>query len=101
MSISKIFTISLLCTFIPIMAAQAQQSCGQAIGMDMIGDAEKYCSVYDRQLAYREERIKFRQMIEDRREEFIAPQIQAQRQYKKDLEALNAKRNASNNITSK
>lgn len=60
-----------------------------------------HCTVYDRQLAYREERLKFRALIEERREAYIAPQIAAEKNYKAKLEALNASRSAENDITSK
>ena len=101
MSASKILLIASAIAIAPFMTAQAQESCGQPIQMDEIGEAEKYCSVYDRQLAYREERIKFRKQLEERRADFIAPSHNAKEQYKKDLEALNNERTHENDITGK
>ncbi len=98
MSFLRLLTLSI--AFISISSAvQAQGYCsGETISMREIGEADSHCSVYDRQLAYREERLKFRKMIEERREDYIEPQLVAQKKYKKDLEALNNERSHDNDI---
>jgi len=91
----KFFVIPFLMMFLflPIGHAQAQDFCaGEVSGIRDIGEAASYCSVYDRQLAYREERMEFREMLEERREDFIAPQLAAEKKYQKDLEALHNRR---------
>lgn len=94
----RFFTLTIAFIIIPL-AVQAQGYCAQEpINMREIGEADRYCSVYDRQLAYREERIKFRKMIEERREDFIAPQLEAEKKYEKDLEALHERRNHDDDI---
>ena len=66
--------------------------------MREIGEADSYCSVYDRQLAYQEERLKFRKALDERREDFIKPQLDAQKKYKKDLEALHERRSHDDDV---
>ena len=92
--------LTLAIAFITISSsAQAKDFCtGEPISMREIGEADGHCSVYDRQLAYREERLKFRKMLEERREDFIAPQLEAQKKYQKDLETLNEERNHDDDI---
>lgn len=80
-------------------SAHAQRVCSQeTINLREMGPADSHCNPYNRQLAYREERLKFRKMIEDRREEYYAPQREAQKQYQEDLEALNEERNHDDDI---
>ena len=98
MPLLKLIAFSILLAALPF-SAQAQEVCGEPISLRQINPkAEKYCSVYERQLAYREERMKFRKMIEERREDFIAPQIAAQKKYKKDLEALHKNRSSDDDF---
>ena len=88
MRFSKLIIMSASMLIIP-MTANAQMSCSKPIGQDkMDKPVPGYCNVYDRQLAYREERLKFRQKIEDRRAEFIKPQLEAEADYAKKLQAL-------------
>jgi len=88
----RLITLAIAFISIPLTAG-AQGFCAQeTISMRDVGEAESHCSMYDRQLAYREERVKFRKMIEERREDYIAPQLEAQKKYAKDLEALHNRR---------
>ncbi len=100
---SILFTLTLL--ILPL-SAQAQQ-CGAvpvAENRD-IGEAEGFCaeSIYQRQFEYRNSRIELRKMIEQRREDFIAPALAGYDQYAKDMGALNNQRRlfAEDDITSK
>ncbi len=62
------------------------QMCGTAINNKRnIGSADKTCDVYSRQFDYREKRIEFRDMIENRRAEYIAPSLEIQKKYQADI----------------
>ncbi len=88
----------LLVSIIPLSQATAQEICGQVLQMRRLGDAERFCNSYDRQLAYREERIKFREAIDQRREDFYTPYHDALKQYEEDMKALNEERNHQDDI---
>lgn len=45
------------------------------------------CDIYSRQFAYIESRNEFREMIEERRKNYIKPQLDLQEIYKRDLDA--------------
>lgn len=101
MSPIRIFTITLCFLSMPLVA-NAAQSCTQPIEMySFKKPVPGYCNVYDRQLAYREERLKFRKILEERRVEFIQPQLDAQKAYQKKLEALHESRTHDNDVTGK
>jgi len=103
MQTSKLAFIALaviLTTTLPTHA-HAQESCGQPSDVRSIGEAEGFCSVYDRQFAYRENRNEFRKMLNERREDYIAPYLSAKEKYAKDMEALNNERNHDNDVTSR
>lgn len=85
----------------PLTTVNAQEVCGEPIKLRQMGDAEKFCSVYERQLAYREERLKFRQQIEERREDYIAPYHEALKKYEEDIKALNEERSHDNDVVGK
>ncbi|NCT40193.1 MAG: hypothetical protein GW778_00825 [Alphaproteobacteria bacterium] len=88
----------------PIASTQAyaQNACGQVIDMDRMGAPVKYCNnMYDRQFEYRKQRIEFRQKIDDRREEYAAPAIEAYNKYKKDLADLNNERTHENDVVAR
>ena len=102
MKISKLLVIALSMTLLPIAANAQIYGCSKPIQpYNTKQPVPGYCNVYDRQLAYREERLKFREKIEARRAEFIKPQIEAEADYAKKLEALNASRSHENDITGK
>ena len=48
---------------------------------------KSYCNIYDRQFAYRDENVKFRSDIEERRENFGAPQQKVVHEYQDTLKA--------------
>lgn len=89
-------------TMVKIKGAEAAdlQSCGEATTYDL--DTETpydFCNIQARQLAYRDEAIKFRKQIAERGENFAAPSREANKAYKEQLESLHDSINESN-ITS-
>lgn len=100
MSASKILIITAAIAIAPFTTASAQDSCGQATQAPEIGDSEKFCNIYDRNMAYREERNKFRKSLNERREDYVEPHLNAQEKYKKDIEALNKDRTIENDTSS-
>ena len=48
----------------------------------------KFCNIYDRQLAYKENRDDFYKQLKDRQKNFAAPGLEAQNQYRKDVETM-------------
>lgn len=102
MHVSKFLTIALVAILFPIAAQAEMSSCSKPIeAYDTKQPVPGYCNVYDRQLAYREERLKFREMIEARRAEFIKPQLEAEADYAQKLQALHARRSHENDVTAK
>jgi len=101
MSNSSILIIALALIITTMIPVHAQNSCGAPADNSGIGEALETCNIYKRQFAYREKRIELRQAINDRREDFIAPSIEIYKQHKADMAALNAKRNAENDVTSR
>ena len=100
MTLSRLILFTALIMLTPL-TAKAEQSCEKPIEQDdLYIPVPGYCNVYDRQLAYREERIEFRKKIEERRKEFIKPQVEAEADYARKWEALNARRNHDDDITS-
>jgi hypothetical protein len=84
--------------FTPAFAAEGKiVQCGEPLKGEGIGTVatdpgQDYCNIYDRQLAYREERLKYKADLEERRENYHAPRREAYENYKADLEALNETR---------
>lgn len=63
--------------------------CGVPDGFDVTTNPGfEFCDIYSRQLAYREERLKLRKQLEQRQTNFVDPQLEAYKNYKKELEAL-------------
>lgn len=48
----------------------------------------KFCNIYDRQLAYKENRSDFYKQLKERQKNFAAPGLEAQNQYLKDVETM-------------
>ena len=102
MSFIKLIAIIIATTFIAIPTAQAQEACGQVIDMNEIGEPEAYCSnIHQRLLKYREERIEYRKKMDNRREEFFKPQLEAREEYEKALADLNKERTHENDVVAK
>lgn len=100
MTFSRITTYALGLLILAATPVQAKEYCDKPIDLrEFKIPVPEHCNVYDRQLAYREERLKFREMIEQRRKDFVAPQIEAERDYDKKLKALNASRSSENDVT--
>ena len=55
------------------------------------------CDIYTRQLAYRLERLKLRDQLNERQKNFAAPSIEAYNRYVENLEALNEERSEKEN----
>lgn len=51
------------------------------------GERANFCDIYSRQLAYGEEKKKFREMLIERQEKFVVPRKQAYANYEKNLDA--------------
>lgn len=65
---------------------------GEGIGTVATDPGQDYCDIYTRQLAYREERLKYKADLEERRENYHAPRKEAYENHKANLEALNETR---------
>ncbi len=100
------FTLLALILIILPLSAQAQQCGNQPVAPNRdIGQAEGFCgdSIYMRQFEYRENRINFRKMLEQRRSEYIEPALAGYSAYEAELGALNNQRRLfkEDDITSK
>lgn len=100
------FILFALALVILPLSANAQQCGSQPVAPNRdIGQAEGFCgdSIYARQFEYRENRIDFRQMLEQRRQEYIEPSLQAYQSHEAELGALNNQRQLfkEDDITSK
>lgn len=102
---TRILCLALILTITPFTTANAQQCGNQAVEdvRSFKSDATGFCddSIYARQFEYREKRIELREMIEARREDYIAPALNAYDRHERQLNALNARRSHANDITSK
>ncbi|MCB1563941.1 MAG: hypothetical protein KDJ75_10235 [Alphaproteobacteria bacterium] len=98
--ISALFIAAALLSGLPAPSHAAEGKivqCGEPLKGEGIGTVETdpgqdYCNIYERQLAYREERLKYKADLEERRENYHAPRREAYKNYKADLEALNETR---------
>lgn len=64
-------------------------ACGVPESVGVATEAQDYCNLHQRRFAYREEREKLRQQIDERRENYYAPQNSALKAYDAELETLN------------
>jgi hypothetical protein len=63
--------------------------CGAPVPAELETDVNRdYCDIYARQLAYREETLKYHDKLEERRQNFIAPMNEARRNYEASRNAL-------------
>ena len=86
-------------TMVKIQNAEASEllSCSEATTYDLNTESPvPLCDIQARQLAYREEAIKFREQIAQRGENFAAPSREAHKAYKEQLEALHESVNEGN-----
>jgi len=98
----KIFALIVITIFATIPTSHAQEACGQVIDMNEMGEPEEYCSnLHERRLEYRKQRIEFREKLDDRREKFIAPQLETSKNYEKALADLNKERSEKNDVASR
>lgn len=96
MRFSTLSFIALVFFCLPGLASAGEVVvCGVPEAAEMDTAGKDYCNLYQRRFAYREEAMKLRQKIHERRENYHAPQSSAVRAYEADLEALNAERGAA------
>ena len=88
-----LFALAFLVIASPAFAQGQVVFCGYPEEPDMETEiADNYCDIYQRQMAYGESDQRFKEQIEQRRENYNAPRAQAIQRYKTDMEALNARR---------
>ncbi len=67
--------------------AQAQVvQCGAPIDSELGTETADYCNIYDRQFAYEKKRKHFRELIDQRRENYEAPRKRAVEAYGRNVE---------------
>lgn len=72
----------------PASAGEAV-ACGAPASVTMSTEAQDYCNLHQRRFAYREENTKLRGQMDERRENYYAPQSSGIKSYEAELEALN------------
>ena len=100
----RIFFFLLIFMISAASPAFAQQCGNQPVAENRdIGEAEGFCgdSIYSRQFEYREKRMELRRMIEQRRQDYIEPNLATYEQYTSDLEVLNEERTHADDLTSR
>jgi hypothetical protein len=78
-------------TMIRITSAEAAEiyECGAPTTYELETESNAdLCDVYSRQIAYRDEAIKFRKQIRQRAESFIIPTVEARKNYLENLQKL-------------
>jgi hypothetical protein len=55
-----------------------------------------YCDIHQRRFAYKESRDEFNRQLDERRANYLAPGLQARKDYEKDLQALYSETNSEN-----
>jgi hypothetical protein len=89
-----VFAILAVCMAIPAAHAETDTiyACGQALSAEKDnfqtdpGEKANFCDIYTRQLAYAEEKRKFREKLIERQKNFVEPRTQAWAQYEKNLD---------------
>jgi hypothetical protein len=88
-SFFAIFLLSLVMFTVHTASAAAEiHECGKPQPAELKTEAEPYCNIYGRQLAYGEEDKKFRDLLLERQKNFGEPGNQAAAQYREDVRAL-------------
>lgn len=82
----KCSLFALLMLFSVLPGAALAETVVKTCGVPQTGQAETdpggtYCNIHDRRLAYARENVKFRNDLEQRRKNFVAPQQEALGQY--------------------
>ncbi len=89
----RIFTLMLSLVILSAPAFAEIEQCGVP-AQAALGETPNtaFCDIYQRQLAYRLEANKFRELINERNEAFAAPRRAARAQYEADLKAIEGDR---------
>ena len=91
----RFFMMVMLAVFVAMPAALAADTiyaCGQALSAEdgnfqtNPGEKANFCDIYSRQLAYGQEKQKFREKLIERQKNFVEPRRQAWAQYEKNLD---------------
>lgn len=98
--IYTLFAVFLFSVGFSVIAQAAEGKpvqCGEPLSAEGIGGVKTdpgkdYCDIYARQMAYRLERLKYKAMLEERRENYHAPRKEAYDNYRANLESLNEER---------
>ena len=88
----RFFTLILALMLISSPAFAGIEQCGVPVDAELGAPDTEFCDIYQRQLAYRIEANKFREMINERNEAFAAPRKAARAQYEADLKAIESER---------
>lgn len=93
----RYFLLAALIIVFQPLGAQAGEvvGCGVPNSVVMSTETADYCDFHQRRFAYHEEALKHKALLQERRENFIAPQIEARKRYEADLEAFNAGRSSN------
>ena len=100
----KLLLVTALVALTPLLNAQAEEACGkpdQPVENLKIGEAGAHCNIYARQFEYRKNRLEFREQLEERRKDYLEPQVKTIKKHEKDMAALNEKRSHGNDVTAK
>lgn len=86
----RIFPVLLLIAFLtlPNIANAQIEACGVPQDPTMETEATEYCNMHERRFAYRESREEFKSILNERRENYQAPQREIKAQYQRDLKTL-------------
>ncbi len=91
----KFFLLTMFAATITFSATTNAENCGVPKGFVLGTETVGHCDIYQRQLAYREESLEMKRIMEERQENFAEPRREAIKQYEADLEALNEKRSST------
>ncbi len=74
--------------------AQDIRQCGAPVSGEIPVNAVPLCDIYSRQIAFREERKKLHDQLQQRRRNFVTPQLAALKTYRESMKTLNERRSA-------
>ena len=84
------FALALL--FVSSQSHAQIEACGVPQEPTMETEAQTYCDIHQRRLAYRESQQDFKSLLDQRRENYQAPNQEIRSNYQRDLDALNQTR---------
>ena len=83
--------ISILSLSIVLLSSNSHaqiEACGVPEDPTIKTEATEYCDMHQRRFAYRESRKEFKEILDERRENYQAPQREIKAQYERDLKSL-------------